>query len=204
MEKDKLNNIFALTDKNRVESITHYGNKNGEDIDVFLIAKGDTEYSCLQHIDLDITFVGSSHLQEMISGLDPLLTEPILTGRTIYGQTQEILRKIKQTPPTLKTTEYLENKSFIFMEWAKIHLVYGNLREACDCARFSASFCCFAEYYKKNKKIVTFSELIKQEKCFWALEAKKASKETKNEGKIKKLLEEINLWLTKKAKRFTM
>ena len=155
-----LNSIFSIFKKDNVVLIIHYGNRGGRDIDIFVVISGDAEYNCIHQNQLDITYVGSDWINEMTMGLDPLLTDPILTGDIIYGDGDQIIQKLIKTRLSNGTTNYLTSKANLFLQWSVTHLQNKDLKQACNCIRFSISFYCFSKHYQENGKLIDFTSLI--------------------------------------------
>jgi len=162
MKAHILTSIFSIFGENNIETVMHYGNKQGEDIDIFVIVYGDIEYNCMHHNKLDITYVGSYHVNEMIACFDPLLTDPILTGEMIFGDSNKIIHKLNKCRASKKTIAYLRKKAIQFFQWGEIHFMKGDFNAVCDCIRFSTSFCCFADYYGKKFNVISFLDIIGQ------------------------------------------
>ena len=178
-----LDSIFSIFGKDNVVLIIYYGNKKGKDIDVFVVISGNTKYNCKHSDRLDITYVGNYWINEMINHLDPRLTDPISTGDVIYGDSKQIYQRLRKTKPSEKTTKYLKDKAVLFFQWSKIHLQNGDLRQACDCIRFSISFYYFAEHYKINDWLIDFLALTNQYRKELDL-MKKAEKMAKQEENL--------------------
>jgi len=159
MTENILNIVFSVFGKENILTVIHYGNKNGRDIDVFVVLSGEIECDCVFHGKMDIAFVGGSWVKKMIDCFDPRLTEPVLTGEFIYGE-QKIVERVRRRIKTKETVEYLREKAFQFLEWGMIYFQNGDLPLACDCIRFSVSFHLFARHYKKSERVVVFSFLI--------------------------------------------
>lgn len=154
-----LKNIFSIFGKENVNLIIFYGNEQGKDIDVFVVIAGESEYNCTQQGRFDITYVGEKWLTEMIEFFDPLLTEPILTGKTIYGNSSHIKNALSKIRPSRNMINYLKNKAFLYFQWAYAHCCNNDLTYASDCIRFSLGFYYFALYYQCNDEIITYSDL---------------------------------------------
>ena len=155
-----LKNVFSIFRKEKVKLIIYYGNKQGEDIDIFLITSGESEYNCIHQGRFDITYIGEKYLEEMIKHLDPLLTEPILSGNVIYGNMSNIKNALNEVCVSENIINYLLNKSLLYFQWANAHFQNGDLIYTCNCVRFSLSFYYFARHYKKAGVITTFSTLF--------------------------------------------
>ena len=61
-----LNTVFSIFGKNNIVSIIYYGNKQGRDVDIFIILVGNVEYNCLKYNNLDITYIGNYWVDKMI------------------------------------------------------------------------------------------------------------------------------------------
>ena len=162
-----LKSIFTLMGKRKVVLVIYYGNKtNSNKMDLFVVLDNDCQYNCMDWKDLDITYIGFKHLHEMIDHLDPILTEPLLTGEIIYstiltGFDKSILDDVDFAP----VAPYLRQKALKFLNWAQTHYSNNNCKSAAESARFALGFYYFSNYYKVNNQITTFAELMKELDC---------------------------------------
>jgi hypothetical protein len=160
-----------------VKLVFQYGSNSGRDIDLFVILRGKAKYNCIHQTQLDITYVGDHWVDEMLACFDPLITEPIITGRVIFGEGEEHFQKrLSESRPTEKSVEYLRDKAIQFLEWAKNHYQSGNFSESSNCLRFAISFYLFSEYYTRNLKPITFAALIDKNNCNLLQRAEKIAK----------------------------
>lgn len=175
--------IFSIFNKKNVRLVIYYGNKQGKDIDVFVVVAGESEYNCIHQGHFDVTYIGEKWLKSMINHLDPLLTEPVLTGDVLYGSVGYIKDNLSNVDPSKKVVNYLTNKTLQYHEWANAHFQNGDLVYACDCARFSLGFYCFATHYQNCTRITTFSTVLNESNDKRAL-IKKITTMAKNKEKL--------------------
>ena len=68
-----------------IESMFRFGNLSGRDIDLFLITSEDQLYKQIEFDIYDITIIGSKYVRRLIQIKDPIVIEPLLTGKLILG-----------------------------------------------------------------------------------------------------------------------
>ncbi|MBL7053725.1 hypothetical protein ISS06_00785 [Patescibacteria group bacterium] len=161
-----------------IEIILLYGNKQGEDIDLLVVLPDSYRgYSHKRKEYLDVFFCGKKTFVDWIKKMEPIITEPILTGTILLGKIEKYKKQITQTRISKKIRDNLILRAKIFYSFAKIieqnNKMSNNLKkgitqeqevpfEAIENLRFSLSYMLFAEYYKDNKKVITFKKLKKK------------------------------------------
>lgn len=157
--------VFDIFEKEDVRAVIYFGNKGGLDIDIFVVINKDIEYNCIKRDKLDITYAGGERLNEMVLHWDPLITEPIMSGETIYGDISGICEKINTTTvPLREICDYLDKKARQFIQWAEIYFQRGDLVNVCECLRFAISFSCFFRYYQGGQSLTTFHMIMSEYK----------------------------------------
>ena len=169
--------VFSVFPQIEISSIIRYGNYNGKDIDVFLLIKTNCSYNCWQNDLLDVTYVGGECFSKMMHHLDPIVTDPVLTGMEIFGDNLNFLKNIVlKTKANKDVPIYLSKASGIFLEWATRHMEKRNFPQAANALRFSISYLIFAKYYCANEKPIKYSQLIKKYPSYLLDEAMVLSK----------------------------
>jgi hypothetical protein len=154
-------NLMSIFSKNFIKTAIWYGNKEGQDIDIFIIFKKKISYNCFQYQGLDISYIGEDEIEKMLSNFDPLITEPILTGQEIYGRYLSVLKKeLSSIKANNDAVEYLINRAQEFYDWSQKHLVRDNHKQTIIALSFVISFIHFANYYKHHKQVITFKNLM--------------------------------------------
>jgi hypothetical protein len=153
--------LFGLFDRKMILCVVHYGNRNGRDIDLFVVSASEKFYSRKVIGQLDVTIIAKDQLHHLINCLNPLVTEPLLTGQVIWGDPllyeKEMLNSITAGPSVV--THLLESSFRIFKE-AESSLDEKNVNDALINLSFSISFFYFSVYYKNSHKIITFKQLL--------------------------------------------
>ncbi len=171
--------LFNLLNYISIENIIsayQYGNKNGKDIDIFILCKNDICYDRTEIEKFDFTIVGHRYFDHFLKSFDPIVSEPLLTGRLISGldllQSTQRLRSLDASDATVKHHLNMAQQVFLSAEhYEKLSLEIAFLNLV-----FSLSYYYFADYYANNKKVILFSYLL--EKSDYLL--KKAFKTYKN------------------------
>ena len=110
--KEIRKDLISIFPKIFIKTAILYGDKQGQDIDIFIIFRNRVAYNCLQYQQFDISYTNETEIKKMLSNFDPLITEPILTGQEIYGQYLSILKKeLSFTRTNNSTVEYLINRA---------------------------------------------------------------------------------------------
>jgi hypothetical protein len=150
-------------DRDKVRLVIWYGNKEGKDIDLFLVFEGSLADTAIGHHicgPLDIGFVGENRLQTMIRHLDPIIVEPILTGRAIFGETGLYYRAVLDQPVDREVPPYLLNSAEMFYGWAVDLANQGLLRDAVTTLSFVQSYLSYVFRYWGGSSIVLFKDLL--------------------------------------------
>ncbi|MBT4516968.1 hypothetical protein HN670_02635 [bacterium] len=146
-----------------VQTIVHYGNVYGRDVDLFVILNDNSQFDNFQINHIDISTIGNVWLPMLSTYLDPILVEPILKGRLMYGVSLENWKNvILNKDASEDTVAYLLECSDIFLNYVAIHLSQGRKTDALMTMYFAVSYIYYALYYSQNKKAVVFSEVITQ------------------------------------------
>lgn len=161
MNTDFLDSLFEVINKDLVILVNHYGNKDGNDVNLFVVTNDDTYCKQKKEGLLSIRIVGGSYFHRLISVFDPVITEPILTGEVVYGDDvngeKKYLASLVSNKNTLK--HLLDNSEIRFMG-AEECLRDGELKEAMVNMVFCLSYLEFARYYKTKKEVISFKELL--------------------------------------------
>lgn len=162
MEKETiLKEIFNLIPPESVKFIIHYGNLSGQDIDIFVVLKNSSGYKHIGSNLFDIACVGENSLGKALKYFDPIITEPILTGQIIYGESiKNLQREMGLLRANRRTVAYLVKCAALCYSWAKQHYLENNPQGAIVTLSFAVSYGYFAEYYNNNQKVITLAKLI--------------------------------------------
>jgi len=155
--------LVSIFPEKLIKTAIWYGNKKGQDIDVFIILKNNIQYNCFQYKEFDISYINETKIIKMLSNFDPLITEPILTGQEIYGEYLSVLKKkLLSIKADENIVEYLMNRAKEFYNWSEKHLATNENKKAIITLTFVISFINFANYYKHHEHVITFKELNKK------------------------------------------
>lgn len=157
-----LERLYKLFDKRNILSAIHYGNLEGNDIDILVIVKSDIYYDRIENEDLDLTVVGIKYLEYLLSVFDPIVVEPFLTGKTVCGenflQAKEYLLNISSNKQTVEHHMNFANEIYKTVD---VYINCNKLKYAIANIVFCLSYIRFAQYYSTSKKVITFKKLIK-------------------------------------------
>ena len=105
---ETLSLLFSAIPMEQIESVTWYGNRKGKDTDLFVVLKGNEDrYGGFFYKQLDIAFLSRSLVPPLIENLDPLITEPLLTGKGIFGSIDQDRESLLATEVHNKVPLYL-------------------------------------------------------------------------------------------------
>lgn len=160
MKKEKiLEKVSEDFDLDNCILVILFGNRNGADTDLFILLNDDSKYYNTSIENLDITHMGIKWLDSFLIGLDPLITEPILTGEVIKGNTfffEETKRKIKHND---QVPFYLYQRAILIYEWTLNLIEEEKYKEALINISFIHSYLMFLKEYLRSDKILTFQEI---------------------------------------------
>jgi hypothetical protein len=161
LTKKILEHLFGILDRKRIFSVILYGNRKGRDIDLFIIAVSEKHYERIANGKLDLTIIEKGQLHHLISCLNPLVTEPVLTGQVIWGDPllyeKEMLNKTKAS---ILVENHLLESSFRILKEAEASLAKNNVKDALVNLSFSISFFYYSLYYAKHDEVITFRKLL--------------------------------------------
>ncbi|MEI8339540.1 MAG: hypothetical protein WCF94_02650 [bacterium] len=161
---ENINNILRLLflslKQEYVVAVLWYGNKKGDDTDLFVVLKADCPYQTYQILYLDVVCVGESYISKLAENLDPVVIEPIKTGELIYGDISKFVNITNYVTVTSDTSIYLARCSLIFYGWGVSYSFQNNHRAAIQNLCFSYSYLLFATEYFKGDDIVLFKRLL--------------------------------------------
>ena len=175
--KEILSHLFSVIPKEQIVFIIWYGNKKGEDVDLFVVLKGNVHFGSLSNIPLDVGYIGIAWIPMMIKYLDPIITEPLLTGDVIYGQVGQKEYYLLRQKIDADSSIYLLQCAEIFYEWA-VKLAFENkLRESLFTLTFVHSYILYAFKYWSDNKIVTFKDLLHSDDGLLIMKNRKKAKQ---------------------------
>lgn len=157
----RLRETLARITPQDIISAIRYGNRGGRDDDIFLIVRGGNAYESHQHGALDVTLVGEDWLPSMLTRLDPIVTEPILTGDALFGEPiDRWITQLQATRADENTVDYLLFHARLFLEWAAQCAKEDRLPEALENVSFAAGFSAFGVYYQTHTQAVSLRRLM--------------------------------------------
>lgn len=147
---------------NSLAGVIWYGSKDSlGDRDIIIIHH---EISGVQHLSagkLDITLLGCDYFENLLNKLDPIVTEPILTG-TIVCENKQYISKANKWASSKKCdiglVQYLVSRSIeeyfssssLISGINPVHSELPHLQSALVSMSFAYSYLSFAKYYKNN------------------------------------------------------
>lgn len=167
----------------------HFGNRHGSDADIFVLLSNDSQYGNTNFETLDITHIGVSKIEKLILGLDPILTEPFLTGEVIFGNeflVEDVKKRLIIRP---ESCPYLFQFSVILYNWALWFIERNDLRKGLINFSFSCSYALLAYEYSSKKTVTTYNEISKKHSILRELKEK-----VRSHGSINKIeVDEIRI-----------
>lgn len=158
-KKEILLTLFKQFNETEIVLVILFGNRGGLDVDIFVLLMGTVTYGNISIGNLDVSYVGSYWLENLIYNLDPIITEPIMTGEVLYGDQSFIdktkLRfRVKDCVPI-----YLYRNARLFYDWTRSFVEEGQLKKALINISFVYSYLMFARDYQNIKNVLTYKEL---------------------------------------------
>lgn len=154
-----LNKIFEIFNKSKVILVILFGNRNGSDTDIFLLLDDDSIYNNTIIEDIDITHIGIRWTDGLMKNLDPILTEPLLTGEVIFGDLdvfENLKTKIKHSN---RAPIHLYQSAVLFYEWTLNFINHGEYKKALINISFIYSYLMFSKEYATSDKILTYQDI---------------------------------------------
>jgi hypothetical protein len=161
MKKNILNKVFKIINKDNIISIIYYGNRKGHDIDLCIIVNTPINYQKKTVDELDITIFNEKYFLYLTGLLDPLVTEPVLTGSVVYGKSIGNYRTtiLNSTPSKNVINHLCEYANLIFEAAKKLYLEKKYIDSMTNIL-FCLSYITYANYYKQATKVILFQDLI--------------------------------------------
>ena len=162
--REKLNSRY-----NNLVFLIHFGSKNPEgDVDLCAVLKDNTkldEYKDSRTIDMP-QYNYSDFIRRM-KLFDIVITQPLLTGKLIYGDKYEfeiLIKKLKKHNPTQESVIYLQEKSRWCFNCAtecfnqdETHI--GELGLMLNNLSYALSYNEFANRYKLGASVLTLDQI---------------------------------------------
>jgi len=161
MKEKILHQLFKKINKNDVISVIYYGNTQGVDIDLCIITNAPSIYEKRKINKLDLTIFNEQYFIYLTQLLDPLTSEPILTGKEIYGdRLNHYLQIINNVKPSEKAIKHLHDFSNqIFIASKKLYRDH-TYHDSITNILFCLSYLAYADYYITENKVILFKDLI--------------------------------------------
>jgi len=179
MTKDILQSLIPLlnsTPDNPVLGVVWYGSKDPlGDFDYFIVQKNIMGVQHLSAGVLDISLLGKDFFESLLQKLDPIATEPILTGEFEFEDNNFLMRardfvnnakcdrSVVSYLITRSVEEYLSARSTtsrVINQQGSGTFAYSALVSL----SFALTYLAFAKYYKTNpnSNVITLSNLLGQ------------------------------------------
>ncbi|MFA6430321.1 MAG: hypothetical protein WC229_02440 [Candidatus Paceibacterota bacterium] len=200
MKNDKiLPVLFSVIPMEQIESVTWYGNRKGKDTDLFVVLKdNDDKYGGFFYEQLDIAFLSRSLVSPLIENLDPLITEPLLTGEGIFGSIDQDRESLLATRVHNKVPMYLLKRAETFYEWATSAAYDGRFPNALNILNFVYSYSLYAFRYWGGNDVVLFKDILSSKDGLWIREFRYKYKNSKHihESEVLKAFTDTRKMLT--------
>ena len=154
--------------------IIRYGNRKGRDIDLLAVVENSIETRPYQVAQFDISEMRERDYKRKLKLLDPIVTEPVLTGSLLLGNKErftKIRKDLLKTHPIEEGIEFLKRRAFEELnntayficlyehQKVKIYLLFALIDLS-----FACSFHEWANYYKNHPNAfpITLSALLSE------------------------------------------
>jgi hypothetical protein len=170
--------VANLADRIRLCEVTLYGSNRDfanpeRDIDLFILAEGLSEYAsdCAGQLDVVLLPVEEARMRARL--LDPLVTEPALTGRTVFGQRVVDPMELERSAEAKSVAaQHLVERGAEVLKWTDeslgdaIHIEaigdQGLLDRILRNASYAASYLTFSSWYRDGGRLITLQELVEE------------------------------------------
>ena len=163
----------ALHDK-KIAHIQLYGsnldlNQTGHDIDLLIVLDESCDYERRIVAPFDLIFISRNEALRLAKSFDPVITEPILTGKTIAGIPVIDKWKLKHSEVSQKACQSLYCRAKEIMDWTVsssggkqeiIKLLYSSAASnIIQNLTYIASYLAFSFHYSTYTKPLTLKQL---------------------------------------------
>jgi hypothetical protein len=157
---------------NKIHVAIWFGNRKGRDVDILLILNNDSPYghifidnpkSILSGKCVDVTYIGKYWVNTLLYNLDPLITEPFLHGKVIYGINSFIGDHVNEMVVRNHIPNYLYSSAKRYYKWTLDLIKRENVKEAFANLVFIYSYLALAVEYKNSNNVLSFKSLIKKD-----------------------------------------
>ena len=161
MNTEIINILSGTVKKSNIITAIHYGNKKGVDVDILIIVNNKTFYERRVEGKIDITMVGIDYVDYLLSVFDPIVTEPFITGKVVFGKdiTNYKLRLASLISNRNVQTHLLDFAKQIYQSIDE-NLKNNDLDKAIINIVFCLSYLHFMRYYEKSKNVIIFKKLL--------------------------------------------
>lgn len=179
---DSISALIGLDIFKETALLIQYGNLDStRDIDLCLILPDDLNTNNFTLGKLDLFVLNKSLFLDLVSMLDPIITEPLYTGDLIIGSESDfssLKEKLINTKPNDRAIRHLVLRAFeTLLSGESFFNFYlndknpENLKKTFNNLAFSISYASFARYYSINENIITLDKLIESKSIeltdFW-------------------------------------
>lgn len=159
--KGILVDLFRVLPRHSVKQVVWYGNLGGRDIDLLVVSWAPCPLRNICWQNLDIALINQKDFTQRVAIGDPLVTEPLLTGRQIYGLPLAPYRqKVCDLVIGKETTMYLREQAELFYCWAKEHWYHSDYGKAANTLRFVFSYMAWCQYYRFHSEVASLAEVV--------------------------------------------
>jgi len=173
--EEVIQKIMEQIYQERIRFLIYYGNLQGEDIDLLVVLQNwDSDPQEYQPSEFDIFEIREDEFRSRLILMDPIVAEPVITGRIILGNevefqsirdefllsfpSQEIINSLRQ-----RAVEELGN-AFTFLNKYRKSKDVNDLFFALINLSFACSYYEFADYYQQNPEFhpISFAHLLRE------------------------------------------
>jgi hypothetical protein len=197
--KDILPVLFSVIPMEQIESVTWYGNRRGKDTDLFVVLKDNNDrYGGVFYEQLDIAFLSRSLVPTLIGNLDPLITEPLLTGKVLFGSIDKDKESLIATRVHNEVSSYLLERAEFLYELAVNAAYNGKFSNTLNILNFVYSYSLYAFRYWSGNDIVLFKDILSSKDGMWIREFRYKFKNCKHiqESEVRKAFTDTRKMLT--------
>ena len=167
--KKTIESLYPDTFQKRLVMAIWYGNRDGADIDLLLVAKDQYFYSASIIGKYDFILMSPELMTDYAIKYDPIVTEPILGGELLFGDThnyKKLRYELTSTKIDSNKVSYLEMRSI--EERLRCYKLIENFENSLNSVPFwffvnlsyAVSYHLYYLWYSNNEgPVITFSRL---------------------------------------------
>ncbi len=186
-------------EKKQIFLIVLYGsnldlNYPDKDIDLFIVVNNQIDYQTIEIDNYDLIFVNQDYFHIALGNFEPLIIEPLLTGKIIWGHQEDYQQIISRQTITNANLIHLCYLALKLYYWAELNYQNQAYQDCLQNLSYALSYFLMAQSLKHQNKILCFQQMLKNQ-----LLAKTTSllkQKQKNPQNIREILDLSTKYLT--------